>query len=982
MSGPLNAITVSIYYKFTPCCGGEDIFFSGLIAIVSGTTYKYVGTTPFPGTGGSLEPGYCYTVVQLTTQLPISYPIVPNIIFLVETNKALDCDDPICTPCTTPVVCECPPGFTEIDGECIQVVEVEATYTGGLLTVGAGDKVTSYSAAGIRLYSDISTAILPVLGMGASNALYSVKDNNGLGAVIPVTNQVMSTLWGSWGPCPTGTIGGRLNTVGIWAPGFPVNVELCFDFCVIPTETKQYLIGIAGDNKVKLYIDNVLTVYLNVPNDNVSVPFTSWHVFPITLTAGTHTITLCGINLPGGINNKEAFGAEIYDIDLATFQSTLLNPALGPGNCGNVPADLVPFTLFSTANMLGLQVPDPNDPGIWECPEGSVLDECQGVPLCTIETKFELICPCFLLIPCDGVTPPFISNTNGLIDYVNTFVSVSNSDVFTGCVFVVELEDPNCEGAIVVTINPETVCDCDTICYYIEGAQGITYIQDGVLINIDPASTPPWITLCSQILPITGNTSDDYTITALGDCIDNVCPEKCFKLTDCEDPTNIIYSNTAGLIVPAINGSIIRIAGYDTCWIVEESPLDECDCPIEVIILITTDGCDSCKTVVAYKLTSCTGIYDIQYTYQDLSAYVGQTLLTDCGCFIVELINFVPPSTQVIVIITSFINCFECERPYYRLTDCNDPQNIIYTYTDLSLYVGLTVKLNNCDECWTVALAIVPINPGSVIVISDYIDCITCITSAPCICTTIKNQNLVEYTYDYVDCYGDTQTLTLQPGETSDRICLIKWLLPEEDCDILIFTETVSSVDTIVLAIATGVLANGKKIYNYGTNKTVAYNGTTWEIYDASGNPLYNLGLVNNLDCPQGDWQIISSIPVLNPRTISSIAFVYYATYFGNCDNGVCPPKVYPLKSLTPGYNTPFCSIWKYEEITCRSAELLYKSVLELRYGISNCCPEELDDLLIKKQLIDLDSLRNPNYICKPLSSCCNRPASSCNCGN
>ena len=632
--------------------------------------------------------------------------------------------------------------------------------------------------------------------------------------------------------------------------------------------------------------------------------------------------------------------------------------------------------------MLGLQVPDPNDPGIWECPEGSVLDECQGVPLCIIETKFELICPCFLLIPCDGVTPPFISNTNGLIDYVNTFVSVSNSDVFTGCVFVVELEDPNCEGAIVVTINPETVCDCDTICYYIEGAQGITYIQDGVLINIDPASTPPWITLCSQILPITGNTSDDYTITALGDCIDNVCPEKCFKLTDCEDPTNIIYSNTVGLIVPAINGSIIRIAGYDTCWIVEESPLDECDCPIEVIILITTEDCDSCKTVVAYKLTSCTGIYDIQYTYQDLSAYVGQTLLTDCGCFIVELINFVPPSTQVIVIITSFINCFECERPYYRLTDCNDPQNIIYTYTDLSLYVGLTVKLNNCDECWTVALAIVPINPGSVTVISDYINCITCITSAPCICTTIKNQNLVEYTYDYVDCYGDTQTLTLQPGETSDRICLIKWLLPEEDCDILIFTETVSSVDTIVLAIATGVLANGKKIYNYGTNKTVAYNGTTWEIYDASGNPLYNLGLVNNLDCPQGDWQIISSIPVLNPRTISSIAFVYYATYFGNCDNGVCPPKVYPLKSLTPGYNTPFCSIWKYEEITCRSAELLYKSVLELRYGISNCCPEELDDLLIKKQLIDLDSLRNPNYICKPLSSCCNRPASSCNCGN
>ena len=972
----------TVYYKFTPCCGGPDIFFSGLVAIVSGSVYKYVGTTPFLGTGGSLQPGYCYTVVQLISITPVSYPVAPNIIFLVETDELLDCDDPICTPCTIPVVCDCPPGFTEEDGECVQFIEIEAEYTGGLLTVGSGSKSTAYSQFGIRLYSDISAATVPLIGTGTTNPLYSVKDNNGLGAVIPVTNQVMSTLWGSWNNCPTGSSGGRLNTVGIWAPGYGINEELCFDFCITPTVTKQYLIGIGGDNEVKLYIDNVLTVYLKAPViglNTINVPVTSWHVFPITLTAGTHIITLCGINI--GATSPAAFGAEIYDIDLATFQSTLLDPALGPGNCGNVPADLAPYTLFSTVNMIGLQVPDPNDPGIWECPLGYVLDECQGVPLCTIETRFELICPCYLLIPCDGVTPPFISNTTGLIDYINTFVSISTVD-FDGCVFVVELEDNNCEGAIVVTIDPETVCTCDTICYYIEGAQGITYIQDGVLINIESALTPPWITLCSQILPITGNTSNDYTITALGDCIDNVCPEKCFKLTDCEDPTNIIYSNTVGLIVPAINGSIIRIAGYDTCWIVEESDLANCDCSINVIVLITTEDCATCKTVIAYKLTSCTGIYDTQYTYQDLSAYVGQTLLTDCGCFIVELINFVPPSTQVIVIITSFVNCFECERPYYSLTDCNDPLNIIYTYTDLSLYVGLTVKLNNCDECWTVALAIVPINPGSVTVINDYINCVTCVTSAPCICTTIKNQNLVEYTYDYVDCYGDTQTLTLQPGETSDRICLIKWLLPEEDCDILIFTETISSVDTIVLAIATGVLANGKKVYNYGATKTVAYNGTTWEIYDASGNPLYNLGLVNNLDCPQGDWQIISSIPVLNPKTISSIAFVYYATYFGNCDNGICPPKVYPLKSLTPGYNTPFCSIWKYEEITCRSAELLYKSVLELRYGISNCCPEELDDLLIKKQLIDLDSLRNPNYICKPLSSCCNRPASSCNCGN
>ena len=125
----------TVYYKFTPCCGGPDIFFSGLVAIVSGSVYKYVGTTPFLGTGGSLQPGYCYTVVQLISIPPVSYPVAPNIIFLVETDELLDCDDPICTPCTIPVVCECPPGFTEVAGECIQLIEVEAEYTGGLLTV-------------------------------------------------------------------------------------------------------------------------------------------------------------------------------------------------------------------------------------------------------------------------------------------------------------------------------------------------------------------------------------------------------------------------------------------------------------------------------------------------------------------------------------------------------------------------------------------------------------------------------------------------------------------------------------------------------------------------------------------------------------------------------------------------------------------------------------------------------------------------------
>jgi hypothetical protein len=41
----------------------------------------------------------------------------------------------------------------------------------------------------------------------------------------------------------------------------------------------------------------------------------------------------------------------------------------------------------------------------------------------------------------------------------------------------------------------------------------------------------------------------------------------------------------------------------------------------------------------------------------------------------------------------------------------------------------------------------------------------------------------------------------------------------------------------------------------------------------------------------------------------------------------------------------------------------MYKSVLEKRYGISNCCPEDDEKWLMKKELIDLQALKSPDHI-------------------
>jgi hypothetical protein len=106
-------------------------------------------------------------------------------------------------------------------------------------------------------------------------------------------------------------------------------------------------------------------------------------------------------------------------------------------------------------------------------------------------------------------------------------------------------------------------------------------------------------------------------------------------------------------------------------------------------------------------------------------------------------------------------------------------------------------------------------------------------------------------------------------------------------------------------------------------------------------------------------------------------------TDFGACINGECPPPppIGPKRQVKPGYSVPACNTEKYEKITCKASEIYYKTVLQRRYGISNCCPDEDDKWLIKKELIDLQGLIDPDYTCTAITSCCNQTISNCGCG-
>jgi hypothetical protein len=503
--------------------------------------------------------------------------------------------------------------------------------------------------------------------------------------------------------------------------------------------------------------------------------------------------------------------------------------------------------------------------------------------------------PCYLVVTCDGSLAPFTTSQD-LSAYVGQSVVLVGSDFPETCVQVLNApQNIQCDEYTSPLAYVED-CECECYCYnVIANADDCVYVDcdgnfqttgplTGTMIDIPCASTTPWIV---------GNVPPSkFEITNIGLCVNGQCPDPCYNLIDCDGIQDPITTNKVSLGQYAILGQIVKIEGYpDTCWIVTDD--GDCECAIDVTVLQFYEDCPTCKNPSKYKLTNCDDSDTIVYTSSDLSAFVGQVILRgECpGCWLVTTIDAIPSDT-IVTVSAAYLNCTECAREYYLLTDCTGYKDPIITYTDLSQYLGSVIKIKYCPEtCWTVTATNDPTDAGIVIPEVEYEDCPECLLTFPCICTTVRNDSTTSKDYRYYDCNLDIQFFTLAPGEKSERFCIRVWAIyfPETD-----YIET------------------------YGD-----CSETTPDIWE-------------------------------------------------------CPAIIYPRRSVQPGYNTPACTIVKYEKISCKSAEVYYKQVLYLRYGISDCCPDENDKWLIKKELIDMDALRDPNYECT--ASTCGCPPQSCSC--
>jgi hypothetical protein len=551
---------------------------------------------------------------------------------------------------------------------------------------------------------------------------------------------------------------------------------------------------------------------------------------------------------------------------------------------------LDPTSPITAANYLNLNVVPTNFPGsgvytwdsttTYETPCG---DETITCPTCPT--------PLYVVWPCDGSNVPVVTDTD-LSAYVNEYatIQVDPAGAFD-CYYVVNWSvntnlDPT--NPITVIVEADLPCSCVCTCYEIVGSGKLYYIDcDGLVVA---TTISGYWKGCSLVYP---QVPPSYTVTDSGNCVDGLCPTPCYELTDCEGLLDPIYTTSQSLGQYAILGQVVQIQNYTNCWIVDS--VVDCDCAIDVVVLQAYADCATCNPDPNYILTNCDDSGAIVYTSSDLSDYVGQVVNVgpDCpGCWIVDVINGPIPSDTPVTVTDAFDDCIACKTTYYELTDCNGIETSIITSTDLSQYVTEIVVLEWCPTtCWRVSVATTGVGAGIIGNISDNFDtCIDCLTSFPCICSRVTNHANVSNNYDYLDCDGSVQTITVPAGEQSDRICMAHWLS------------------------------------SYSTD---------------------------------------------------------YVEYFGDCsliaDLYACPPTIYPTRRVKPGYNTPSCDAEKWDKITCKSSEILYKSVLKGRYGISNCCDEPTDKWLIKKELIDLAALVDPHYACT--GSSCGCPPSSCGCG-
>ena len=410
---------------------------------------------------------------------------------------------------------------------------------------------------------------------------------------------------------------GRLSQIGIWAydsvtgAAFPNNEDLSFTYCLNITEAKQYLVGIAGDNYVKIEAKfpnttpSTTTDYVTIFDivNNQSASYTRWYVLPIFFPVGQTQIRVTGKNQ----TNQYAFGAEIYDINFIDFYNYFTADCVDDACVGlRTPSDITRSStytfnpsdpklkvIFNTADVAA--IPNniggtgvPISYGTLTCPAGFTLSECNTffVPMCSGVAGGEIPveCPCKL----ESCLPDGSGNT--IVEYTDT-TNTPGIDSYIGGVY----------------------SDNTTGCWQV--SQHNTLVYD----LVSKTTTKGILQNCTQCQPL-------------------------YLLFDCNNLTTPLYCTYEDLSSYLGTDTLIKINdGTETlseCFKVGLSEELECSTTLLDIVIIVNEynNCAECIPA-SFELTTCSESPISLYTNQDLSMHLGKSVSVleyPNLCFIVE----------------------------------------------------------------------------------------------------------------------------------------------------------------------------------------------------------------------------------------------------------------------------------------------------------------------------------------------------------
>ena len=522
----------------------------------------------------------------------------------------------------------------------------------------------------------------------------------------------------------------------------------------------------------------------------------------------------------------------------------------------------------------------------------------------------------------------------------------------------------------VITTDPEAkctdpeyqeICDCQPKCYTLINCDGVSFpstnpfletnatVGDYLVISID-GELSTWF-----LLENTGPCNNPFNDFGIDDTFPTPCPCECYEITgtfkqvkylDCDGVLQTVVGpgplqKFCSQTYPSVSGIV------NNYQIINNGACIDGECPL-----------------VCYELENCDTGQILYSTLQSLFQYVNTNTVVEIvgydGCWSVRDSEELCDCPISPIVVREYGSCGECLPIIaYKLTGCENPDDIKYTYQDLSLFVGEYVKVEDCGCFFVELIDFQPPSITTVVILTSFSSCPACLTQ----------YYILEDCNNLLDpIYTGTNLSTYLDDIVNVQGCEGCWEISEVEIPInpVAVTITNTYIDCPSCTPVLPCMCN--KMTNFSTqNKEYEYidcNDQTVVLTLGAGETSGKICLkVWTIDYPDTDTLEI----------------------FGECEStntvGVYTcPIVVPKRKIKPGYSVPTCDIDKWEKITCRASEILYKEVMRLRYGLSNCCPEDDEKWLIKKELIDLAALIDPDYVCAPTQSC-GCPPSSCGCG-